>query len=229
MTKKGRTYRIRREKQRKLDSKDKEIVLTLIELSGNKQEIRVIPNDYIHTYYRTIMDIFYKSKCLVKYYLLYKNKILDENKTFYDNNIYKNQELTIVFSNIERPLELFQPYKIDEITQQSYDRLLDETIRIINLDPLPDDIYYHIRNLFEITRKDIRMIWFDHDIKNPNDNTNEIPSRCFGIYRSYCIYCLEGTNGFGHECLPSALIFRQILPQLIEILNEYEPNYQLTF
>ena len=56
MTKKGRTYRIRREKRRKIESRVKQFTITLTELSGNKKEIKIFPYEYIDRYHKQIIE-----------------------------------------------------------------------------------------------------------------------------------------------------------------------------
>jgi hypothetical protein len=77
----------------------------------------------------------------------------------------------------------------------------------------------------------MKMIWFDHDIVDINVYLYSygIKSRDDEIYLSYCPRCLEGSNACSHECLVEALRFTQMLPKLLQILDDFEPNYCLTF
>lgn len=230
MTKKGRTYRIRREKRRKVESKNKQFTLTLIELSGNKKEINVFPYEYIDYYYKQIIELFEKHETPIKFDIIKNKKTIDTNKILYSQNIYKDQEMTIVFSPYNFiPLQLFEPYVIDTVTVQTYNRTLDDIVQTLNTDPLPDDIYYQIKSLFCFTRNQMKMRWFDHDIRDINTYSEGVKSRYDGTYRSICPMCLEGSNAHGHECLAEAIRFTEILPRLLQTLDDNEPHYHLTF
>jgi hypothetical protein len=231
MTKKGRTYRIRREKQRKVESRIKQFTITLTELSGNKKEINVFPYEYLARYHNQIIDLFEKNEPSI-IFDIFKNKThIDINKILYSQNIYKDQEFTIIFSTYNIPLQILEVYDVDPITIQTYNRLLDDITMMINTSPLPDDIYYQIKSVFCFTRNKMKMIWFDHDIVDINVYLYSygIKSRDDEIYLSYCPRCLEGSNACSHECLVEALRFTQMLPKLLQILDDFEPNYCLTF
>lgn len=230
MTKKGRTYRIRREKQRKVESKNKQFTLTLTELSGNKREINIFPYDYIDYYYKQIIELFGKYGAPIKFDIIKNKKPINTNRILYSQNIYKDQEMTIVFSPLDlMPLRLFEPYVIDTTVVQTYNRILDDIAQIFNTDPLPDDIYYQIKSLFCFTRDQMKMRWFDHDIRDINAYSEGVKSRYDGTYGSICPICLEGSNAYGHECLVEAVRFTEMLPRLLQTLDENEPHYCLTF
>lgn len=232
MTKKGRTYRIRREKRRKVESKDRQFTLTLIDLAGSKKEINIFPYEYIGRYHNKIIELFGKHETSIKFDIIKNRKLIDINKILYSQNIYKNQELTIIFSTLTPPLTLFEPYNINPLTIQTYNRILDDIITIINTDPLPNDIYFQIKNVFYFTRDEMKMRWFDYDIISIykySEYFEGVKSRHNKIYRSYCPHCLEGSNANFHNCLIEAVRFKQMLPKLLQILNETEPYYFLTF
>ena len=231
MTKKGRTYRIRREKRRKIESRVKEFTLTLTELSGNKKEIKIFPYEYIDRYHKQIIELFGKHEKPIKYDIFKNKKQIDINRILYNQNIYKDQEFTIIFSTYNLPLQQFNSYVVDPITVQTYNRILDDIVIMINTDFLPGDIYYQIKSLFCFTRDEMKMRWFDHDIRDIDVYlySEGVKSRYDEIYRSYCPHCLEGTRGHNHKCLIEAVRFTQILPKLLQILNDFEPNYCLTF
>ena len=148
MTKKGRTYRVRREKRRKIESRVKEFTLTLTELSGNKKEIKIFPYEYIDRYYNQIIELFGKHEKSIKYDIFKNKKQIDINRILYNQNIYKDQEFTIIFSTYNLPLQQFDPYVVDPITVQTYNRILDDIVIMINTNLLPNDIFYQIRSLF---------------------------------------------------------------------------------
>lgn len=231
MTKKGRTYRIRREKRRKIESRVKEFTLTLTELSGNKKEIKIFPYEYIDRYHNQIIELFGKHEKPIKYDIFKNKKQIDINRILYNQNIYKDQEFTIIFSTYNLPLQQFDPYVVDPITVQTYNRILDDIVIMINTNLLPNDIYYQIKSLFYFTRDEMKMRWFDHDIRDIDVYlySEGVKSRYDEIYRSYCPYCLEGTHGYNHKCLTEAVRLTQILPKLLQILNDFEPYYYLTF
>lgn len=230
MPKKGRTYRNRRDKRRKIESRNKQITLTLTDLSSNKREINIFPYEYIGYYHNKIMDLFDKYNTLIKFDIIKNGKKLDIHKMLYVQNIYTDQELSIVFSQINLiPLKLFEPYEIDAMTVRTYNGILDELDNTLNTDPLPNDIYYQIKSLFCFTRVQMKMRWFDHDIRDINAYSEGVKSRYDRTYRSICPMCLEGSNGHGHECLAEAIRFAEMLPRLLQTLDDNEPHYHLTF
>jgi hypothetical protein len=214
---KGRRWRLH---NRKLKYLNTPTIINLCSLNGANRDIEIIPSNKPKNYIDMIIEIFNYELCMVK--LINNNKILDNNKCFYIQNIYKPQSLTILFISYisERPQLYYIP--IEEIKIE-YRNKLDNIQILLDQPIIPDDIYVKSIEILEYAYLEMNFKWFEN-IQDKNKLYHK--SRYGGLYRNYCIRCYEGCN-INHTCDNDALRLAIILPRLFIAMDECCSNIYL--
>jgi hypothetical protein len=218
----GRRWRI---KNRKIKYFNTPIIITLNSLDGISHNIEIIPSNNQNNHMGIILKKFEKEdeyNLMVR--LINNNKVLDDMKSFYVQNVYKPQTLTIIFAyyNLEQPKLFFIP---EEQIRIEFQEKLNNIQYLLRQDIIPDDIYIKATELFEYARSEMNFVWFN--LYKPNYISEEYESRNGGIYRYYCPRCYEGCSLFNHNCDNDALRLAIIIPQLTRAMNNCCSNFYL--
>jgi hypothetical protein len=218
----GRRWRIH---NRKIKYFNTPIIITLNNLDGLSHDIEIIPSNNQNNHMGIILKKFEKEdeyNLMVR--LINNNKVLDDMKSFYVQNVYKPQTLTIIFMkyNLEQPKLFFIP---EEQSRIEFQEKLNNIQYLLRQDIIPDDIYIKATELFEYARSEMNFVWFNQDKHNYISECYN--SRFGGTYRYYCIRCYEGCPFVNHNCDNDALRLAIIIPLLTKAIDNCCSNFYL--
>lgn len=218
----GRRWRI---KNRKIKYFNTPIIITLNNLDGLSHDIEIIPSNNLHNHIDIILKKFDKEdeyNLMVR--LINNNKVMDDMKSFYVQNVYKPQSLTIIFMkyDLDQPKLYFIP---EEQSRIEFRDKLNNIQYLLQQDIIPDNIYIIAIELFEYARSEMNFTWFNQDKQNYISEFYN--SRFGGSYRSYCIRCYEGCSMCIHNCDNDALRLAIIIPRLIRAMDNCCSNVYL--